>query len=110
MGKKKNCDCLFCNSKCPECGSTDIEVKCGAEFTFKNDTEDSISIDQEWGRIQLYCESCGLETDSRNPKYRKLGALQSAIVRSLGIPAFISFEHKEGGKIEATPYYIGPVN
>jgi hypothetical protein len=47
MAKKKphkNCDCLFCSSVCPECGSPDIRVSYKPEYQFDNDTENVIRI------------------------------------------------------------------
>ena len=62
MGAKhKNCDCIFCNSKCPECGSTDIRVKYLIEYEYENHMEDHITVSQDIAGVYLLCNSCGEE-------------------------------------------------
>ena len=52
-GHKKNCDCIFCSSKCPQCGSSKIKVTFWPMFRYDNDDEDLIMISRGTDRIDL---------------------------------------------------------
>lgn len=56
---KDKCDCLFCNSKCPNCGSIDVSVDFKVKYHYDNDSLDSISILNEGIYIELTCNECG---------------------------------------------------
>jgi len=96
MAKKKHepkCDCLFCNSKCPECGSTAINVRFKVEYEYDNDSIDEIFIFQTESSIELECKSCGSEPDRYD---QRLNPLRRALHRDLDLPGNKSFDIEEG--------------
>lgn len=58
-GEHENCDCIFCNSKCLECESTNVRVKYSGSFEYENETENSIHLYNSFGEIELECNECG---------------------------------------------------
>lgn len=96
MAKKKHepkCDCLFCKSKCPECGSGAINVKLKVEYEYSNDSIDHISVYQNEDSIELECEDCGTEFFEHDPR---LNPLKRALYRYLDLPGNKSFDIEEG--------------
>ena len=96
MAKKKHepkCDCLFCNSKCPECGSEAIHVRFKVEYEYDNDSTDHISIFQNEDDIELECEDCGSDFFEHDPR---LNPLRRALYKYLDIPGNQSFDIEEG--------------
>ena len=91
-----HCDCIFCNSKCPECGSTDIHAMFTVDFDFRNETQDSISIDHTFGMMTLDCDECGESFFNDD----RLTGLQNAFHTVLDLPGSIHAKYKKGGKIE----------
>jgi hypothetical protein len=59
--QKTFCDCLFCNSKCPECGSMDIEVDFTVRCNFRNTMQDEISVSLNDSGVSLQCNECGAD-------------------------------------------------
>ena len=98
MGKKDKakCDCLFCNSKCPQCGSTLIHVKLGIEYEYDNDSMDKITIQQSNDYIELECEECGnfFVQDTFDGGVSDLDSLSNALLKTLNQP------HKIACKID----------
>lgn len=60
-GKKENCYCLFCTSKCPECGSTDISVYGSTDFEYDNITENTIRVIWRELNATIECNECGFD-------------------------------------------------
>ena len=56
-------ECIFCNSKCPECGSTRISVKFDTKNEYENDWEDTIKVYQHVEVTGLKCDHCDLDID-----------------------------------------------
>lgn len=54
----KECDCPFCNSECPECGSNAVHVTFNVQFEYTNDTDGFILISHTGDDIELRCEAC----------------------------------------------------
>lgn len=90
---KPKCDCLFCNSKCPECGSTAINVRFRVEYEYSNDSTDHISVYQNEDSIELECEDCGSDFFEHDPR---LNPLRHALHRYLDLPANKSFDIEDG--------------
>ena len=95
---KEECDCLFCNSKCPECGSEAIHVTFQPSYEYDNDTENRIFIFSIEDCIKVECDDCGgsfgeHETDQR------LHPLIRALRQYLNLPGNKSFRNKHGGGI-----------
>jgi len=55
------CNCIFCNSKCPECGSKEVEVDFTVRYRFNNDMEDQIFVDMDDSQVSLHCNDCDLD-------------------------------------------------
>jgi len=93
----KKCGCLFCNSKCPACGSTTIRVRFKVEYEYRNDSMNAISIDQTDDGICLECETCGKSFED-DPT---LDALRLALFKSLDLhQGTTEFPIDDHGKIE----------
>jgi hypothetical protein len=96
------CDCVFCNSKCPECGSIDIEYEFKATFRCRNTEQNEITLERGEDGIELECQNCGKWIEEpENSINNKLGSLTIALDRALNLPDFITFAHNKGGKIKA---------
>ena len=91
---KKECDCIFCNLKCPECGAEEIEMTYSPVFTCHNDMKDNIIFDRDADRIELNCDECGAwltyEDDSE-----KLEHLRKVLDEKLQISHSIHFTYDE---------------
>ena len=105
--EKKECDCIFCNSKCPECGSTAIRVTFKPQLEYYNDTENCIFIVTGVTSIKVECEECGeiFEQDD-NSSDDKLDPLIRSLHRALDIPIRMSFTCNKDGTIEEKGYRI----
>lgn len=103
--KKKFCkgnDCLFCNSECPECGSTQIDVKFKPIFEFENDTDNHICISHYGSELELECQDCG-ESFSYNDfdQDKTLWPLVRALQNIMSVPSFVNITHdSETGEID----------
>jgi hypothetical protein len=105
------CNCVFCNSKCPECGSTNIEYEYRVSFTCENTEQDEITLERGEGGIELKCRGCGEWVEE--PRYsvnNRLDRLSVALNNALDLPSIITFSHKKGGKIEADAIRFKPAN
>jgi hypothetical protein len=77
---KKDCDCIFCSCKCPECGSTDIEVEFNPCITLSNTQENKIVFsDVDIEALQIECNECGSVLDEGS----QTRALRSALENQL---------------------------
>jgi hypothetical protein len=104
MNKKhefsQECDCIFCNSKCPKCGSLDIEVNFKLGFSYINDTKDSINLDCTDEEIELECNTCGERiTGGSYREDRRLDALLSGLIIAINLPDSIASEIDQDGNI-----------
>jgi len=114
--KHKNCDCIFCNSKCPECKSTRVEVKFIIECGYSNFEEDLLSIHQDIVGVLLQCNECGEEVrdsiDFWEDNYEfnfdgsdeRLEAITKALVRVY--PNLREFNYEGDGKIDDQEYNV----
>ena len=99
MAKKtKPCDCVFCNSKCPECGSTEIHVEYTLKYEYDNDTEDSILVPSPEVSLTLQCFNCGYWNPGNSDDRLKL--LSKALWEHLGVQPITFIHHKDHGEIE----------
>ena len=105
--EKEKCDCLFCNSKCPECGSEAISVTFKPQYKYGNDEEDHIDIFRIEDIIEVECADCGgtFEQDMHRVDDR-LNSLIQSLYQALALPKHMSFTHKHGGNIESENYRI----
>ena len=102
--KKKVCngnDCLFCSSKCPECGSIHISIKFKPIFEFTNDNDNHISIHQNESELELECQDCGESIYCNDLDYdKRLWPLERALLNVISAPDYIDILHdSETGKI-----------
>ena len=51
--------CMFCNSVCPECSSTDVDVSGHIRFSYRNYAQDEIDMDIKLMDVNLECNDCG---------------------------------------------------
>ena len=98
MAKHEYCGaCIFCNSKCPECGSTSVRVKFKASFEYDNDQENRIELSRDLGDIELECYECGeciQSTDYERDK--RLSNLWNTLDRVLELPDGLEADWKDG--------------
>jgi len=93
---ESTCKCLFCNSKCPICGSTSICVRLRVEYNYHNDSKNIIYINQDDDFVEIECMACGefIENDPR------LEPLRQALFKSLNLPqGSIEFPIDDHGEI-----------
>lgn len=74
--------CVFCNSKCPVCGSTDIDVRYAPVYELKNDPPNHISVHMTGSGIELMCYDCG----------KIIGDLETFEVEDILIPLLNALE------------------
>ena len=100
--KQYSCECIFCNLKCPECGSTDINLEFNVESELIKDREDSIWIDQFVNLLDLSCYDCDLYITKAWDDYERLELLEP-IERALNMQygdSVIFTYNKDTGQIE----------
>ena len=56
-------NCVFCLSKCPECGSTDVDVSGYTRFSYRKYTQDEIDMGIKLIDVNLECNDCGAGKD-----------------------------------------------
>ena len=96
--EQKECDCLFCNSKCPGCGSDDVGVLFRPTFIYDNDTNDSIDIAYVDVEAELTCNECGMMFFGDD-----LEELINSVEKSLNITNFV-IKAKGNGAITTYAY------
>ncbi len=104
---EKTCDCLYCNSKCPECGSTKISVKYWPAFEYENDTRNNIHITRGIDQLELECLECGAwikPWDGEQDK--RLSRLQHALSKILDLPSGMTVPIDGDGGIKTESYKI----
>jgi hypothetical protein len=105
MAKHEYCgECIFCNSKCPGCGSLNVSVRFIVTFQYDNETANSINIDQDFDEIELDCNDCGESFhDDGFERDERLDALNRTLGRALELPDELEAEWKDG-VVTYTPY------
>jgi hypothetical protein len=53
-----DCVCVFCNSRCPGCGSINIEVEGKIHFEYTNTIDSSIHIRRWLDGLEIHCRDC----------------------------------------------------
>lgn len=106
------CDCIFCQSRCPECGSNNVEVEFTPTYYYKNNVLNEIQPQIRRVRLVVTCEACGgrfaagKEGEDEDPRIWGLG---TAIAREfkVGRIFFSTGEHDHGikpvGKFKKAP-------
>lgn len=104
--KKKYCgECIFCNSKCPACGSEDVNVTFRPEYTYSNSTHNFIRMGSGVYQAALECNDCGEEADPDSPAMEKLAW---AINRDINIPHVYEISiTPRSNKIHVETYRVG---
>ena len=105
--RKKECNCILCVSKCPECGSTDIEVKFKAAYEYENNImlksshiKNAIFIRRAVDVIKLNCNQCNARfEDSGFESDWRLVLLGLSIKRILDLPVTAIVEHGADGEL-----------
>ena len=84
---EKKCDCIFCHSKCPECGSINIDVEFKLSYEYSNGAQDVIAMHWRDSGIEIKCRDCG-ETYRHDDWERdeRLEPLHAAIAGHLQLP------------------------
>ena len=98
----KECNCIFCKSKCPECGAEDIEVTYSPIFNYHNDTEDRIFISLVGESIELACSECDAwinENSQYSQDPETLDGLVDALRESLEVLENKQFEISDHGEM-----------
>ena len=84
-GKEHGCGkCFFCLSRCPDCKSTEIDVRYEVEYGYTNDTEGCITVGLDWSQLRLTCKSCGQEFQKGDDKSLEL--LEHEMEKLLELP------------------------
>ena len=95
-----DCTCIFCNSKCPECGSTDIRISYRPQFECDNDTENELVFSQIDDQISVECNECGAWIEDSEELYPLANAINSA----LGLPSILKASVDENCNINIKNY------
>ncbi len=94
---KEKCDCIFCISKCPDCGSTDIEVDFSASYNYDNAIDDTIVISlQNVCEITIRCHAC-------NSEFQDIDGLEDKLHKALPDQVECAYEDHE---ITYLPLYV----
>ena len=81
------CDCIFCNSECPECGSINIKVNFNVGYEYNNNIEDRIVIKNPGRYLRIHCKACGeISERGLNNEMEKLKALEEALMAYIKLP------------------------
>jgi hypothetical protein len=101
-------ECIFCVSKCPECGYTEIDVDFKVVCMYGNFKEDVIDRHQSINEIELKCRKCGESfKDDEYGRDERLSALSKAI-EDVHVAHVIRLTHKEGGELDVQKFYKRP--
>lgn len=104
---RKGCDCIFCNSKCPECGSINVTVTYRPCIEYVNGIEDQINLERGVDWIEMECEDCGEQFQTNEwSEESRLEKLRIALGEILGMAGVIRCDHKKGGKIDVRRYDV----
>lgn len=77
--QEEKCDCIFCQSKCPECGSREVEVDCIIRQGY-HPKPDKIKIDIDMQDLTIRCSNCEKEFSSYDDKYEEeMSRLEGAL-------------------------------
>ena len=102
--ENKNCGCIFCSSKCPECGSIFIDVTFKAKFNYHNNTKNEIRLYSEIGEIELSCQECGETFESNDYEQDdRLDNLLNEIESALKLPDELVTDINDKGEISFKP-------
>ncbi len=102
-----DCDCIFCNSKCPECGSINVDANFKLGFNYSNDHKNGIYISRVEDEVELTCNECGeriCEDYFRDGD--RLDKLLFAFCRLIDIPTRYDVKIDDKGKITVDPYVM----
>ena len=97
---KEECDCLFCTSKCPECGSTAISVRFNMKWEYDNEDLNMIHISQNENSIEVDCEDCGETFELGEYGFgddKRLLPLRKVLLKELDLPRMIVIAIDEKG-------------
>jgi len=96
---KQDCNCIFCQSKCPECNSQHISVRLNifnTEYSYINETENEINVETSSDYIE--CEATCLVCKS----HFENELLKNALLRNLDIPFEYNITIDDNGDITTT--------
>ena len=97
-------ECIFCNSKCPECGSINVTVTYRPCYQYTNDEKDRLILSRQEDRIELECEECGEQSSSEWEEDPRLDNLMIALGRALNLASEVECKHRRNGEIEVKHY------
>jgi hypothetical protein len=105
MAEKRICkgDCIFCISKCPKCGSTDIEYRLAIVFHCENDTKNELDINAyvDPDISEATCNDCDYDFG-----YDDLEKIGLTMMRAYDIPPETVFGHNEDVTISGEGYRV----
>ena len=94
-----NCNCIFCQSKCSECGSKHVNVRFKPEFEYSfEEGENTIDISYDYYLIELHCQDC----DHHEETYHS--PLVSFISKCLELPSGVYVTRNKDKKVEIKQY------
>ena len=112
MGKTKehiDCDCIFCNSKCPECGSENIQVSFRPRYRFLNSNKNCITVTCKFYNGEIKCFECKAFLASRPVRSAKhLDKLTKQLLKVLDLPLKTRIKIEDNGEVTigmSTPTY-----
>ena len=77
--QEEKCDCIFCQSKCPECRSREVEVDYIIRQGY-HPKPDKIKIDSDMQDLTIRCSNCEKEFSSYDDKYEEeMSGLEGAL-------------------------------
>ena len=96
------CDCIFCQARCPECGSNNVEVEFNPTNFFKNNILNQIEPQIRRVGLAVTCEACGgrFAAGKGEDEDPRIWGLGTAIMREfkVGRIVFSTGEHDHGIK------------
>jgi len=97
--KHESCDCIFCLSHCPDCGSSNINVRFKPEFNYSyEDGDEFINVEYDYDKVEIHCQNCDYWQRTDN------SLLLNFISSALDLPSDLFIERKEDRTIAIRRY------
>ena len=104
----KQCDCIFCNCKCPECGSTMVDVLFKPTYVLRRGYEDDseLRFQVQETEVKIECDVCDAMPESSHSD--KLSHMVNYLGEQIGLPETVTIKKNEDGSIDIEHYSAKP--
>jgi hypothetical protein len=108
MGMKKNheesCgECVFCFSKCPLCGSTEVDVTFVPEFHYSNTDRNFIGVRAKEYKAEMECHECGSFFDREDSRMEPMAR---HLANAMGLAHKYDLRIARSGRIRTKKYWV----